>query len=470
MPACRAGRLVPRRQRQRCTSRPRTRWSSASSPGSGDGRFLPAIAVRRDQMASFLVRTAEHLLGRPLPSTPGTFPDDDGNVHEAAIDKVAGAGITAGKSDGSYDPAGLVTPRADGQLPGPHDRRRRPRPPAARPRAAHRCRPGRAAAAGRRRGPDRAQRPGRRHLRRPPGRAAVRAARRRGGRAAAAGRRSPVDGRQEGASAGRPATCRGTRASRTRQLGPAMAPTSSTGSAAPAATAGRLDRLGRRLRRRLDVAGVALGAARRRQRRPPARRPAAGQRGPRAGRRRRRRRRWSWPPSGALSHDPPPSWRAGRRTPRRLPAAATSALGFAGVAAVVGYLEDPGAGNPLVGPPPVDPRPAQPAHGLRRRRPARTASTPAPCGSSATEAPPPSDEVVTWPARGALPVASLIGDTGRWSLSAPASTSARRRSRRRWTAQPVDGRRRAPRRLRRTAARAPSCSRCRARAPTARSR
>ena len=77
--------------------------------GSGNGQFRPGDAVRRDQMASFLVRTAEHLLARQLPSTPGAFPDDDGNVHEAAIDKVAAAGITTGKSDGSYDPSGLVT-------------------------------------------------------------------------------------------------------------------------------------------------------------------------------------------------------------------------------------------------------------------------------------------------------------------------------------------------------------------------
>ena len=55
-------------------------------------------------MASFIAR------GFELPATKQDFfPDDEGNTHEANINRVAAAGIAAGLEDGTYDPEGLVT-------------------------------------------------------------------------------------------------------------------------------------------------------------------------------------------------------------------------------------------------------------------------------------------------------------------------------------------------------------------------
>ena len=54
-------------------------------------RFCPTEPVRRDQMASFLVRSFD------LPGgDPGMFSDIEGNVHEANIDAVDAAGVTLG--------------------------------------------------------------------------------------------------------------------------------------------------------------------------------------------------------------------------------------------------------------------------------------------------------------------------------------------------------------------------------------
>ena len=70
--------------------------------GRGDGTYSPAGPVRRDQMASFLVRAVEHVLDAPLAAGGDPFSDDDGNPHEAAIGKAEEAGITAGLADGRY--------------------------------------------------------------------------------------------------------------------------------------------------------------------------------------------------------------------------------------------------------------------------------------------------------------------------------------------------------------------------------
>ena len=65
--------------------------------------YCPDDDVRRDQMASFLARA----LGLPDSSTDW-FTDDDGNTHEANINKIADAGITLGIGGGLYDPSGSV--------------------------------------------------------------------------------------------------------------------------------------------------------------------------------------------------------------------------------------------------------------------------------------------------------------------------------------------------------------------------
>ena len=66
--------------------------------------YCPSGKVRRDQMASFLARAAN------LPAT-GTdyFTDDEGNTHEANINRIRAAGITTGCTSTTYCPAGLVT-------------------------------------------------------------------------------------------------------------------------------------------------------------------------------------------------------------------------------------------------------------------------------------------------------------------------------------------------------------------------
>lgn len=66
--------------------------------------YCPSDSVRRDQMASFLARALEL-----EDSVTDWFTDDNDNVHEANINKVADAGITLGIGGGLYDPTALVS-------------------------------------------------------------------------------------------------------------------------------------------------------------------------------------------------------------------------------------------------------------------------------------------------------------------------------------------------------------------------
>ncbi|HVM00736.1 MAG TPA: S-layer homology domain-containing protein [Egibacteraceae bacterium] len=74
--------------------------------GTGDGRYAPRMAVRRDQMASFVVRTLQAAGGIdiPAPSDQG-FTDVAGNTHEDAINQLAALGITQGRTPTRYAPA-----------------------------------------------------------------------------------------------------------------------------------------------------------------------------------------------------------------------------------------------------------------------------------------------------------------------------------------------------------------------------
>jgi hypothetical protein len=71
--------------------------------GCAADRFCPNRKVTRAEMATFLDRALE------LPTT-GTdfFTDDDGLVHEAAINRIAAAGITQGCSETRFCPGGRV--------------------------------------------------------------------------------------------------------------------------------------------------------------------------------------------------------------------------------------------------------------------------------------------------------------------------------------------------------------------------
>ena len=72
--------------------------------GCAIGRFCPKDTVKRDQMASFLVR-AYHL---PASSTD-PFTDDEGNQHENQINALAASDITGGCAANRYCPTASVT-------------------------------------------------------------------------------------------------------------------------------------------------------------------------------------------------------------------------------------------------------------------------------------------------------------------------------------------------------------------------
>jgi len=72
--------------------------------GCGGGAFCPGNLVTREQMASFLARA----LGLP-PASTDYFWDDNGSMHEDAINRLAAAGITTGCAGGQYCPAASVT-------------------------------------------------------------------------------------------------------------------------------------------------------------------------------------------------------------------------------------------------------------------------------------------------------------------------------------------------------------------------
>ena len=72
--------------------------------GCGGALYCPSESVSRAQMASFLARA----LGLPDSGTDW-FTDDDGNTHEANINKVAEAGITLGCGGALYCPIDSVS-------------------------------------------------------------------------------------------------------------------------------------------------------------------------------------------------------------------------------------------------------------------------------------------------------------------------------------------------------------------------
>ena len=66
-------------------------------------RYCPTRPVSRAQVASFLARALD------LPeATRDWFGDDAGSIHEDNINRIADAGITLGRADGTFDPDGGV--------------------------------------------------------------------------------------------------------------------------------------------------------------------------------------------------------------------------------------------------------------------------------------------------------------------------------------------------------------------------
>ena len=91
--------------------------------GCGPALYCPTSPVSRGQMASFLSRALQ--LG---PATADHFADDAGSPHEDAINRVASAGIATGRADGTFGPSENVERRqmasfiARGFNVGPTDR------------------------------------------------------------------------------------------------------------------------------------------------------------------------------------------------------------------------------------------------------------------------------------------------------------------------------------------------------------
>jgi hypothetical protein len=72
--------------------------------GCGPDRFCPTLDVSRGQMATFLVRALE-----VEPSDEDRYTDDDGTTHERNIDAIAAAGITVGCGPALFCPSADVT-------------------------------------------------------------------------------------------------------------------------------------------------------------------------------------------------------------------------------------------------------------------------------------------------------------------------------------------------------------------------
>ncbi|MGH2684635.1 MAG: S-layer homology domain-containing protein [Actinomycetota bacterium] len=70
--------------------------------------YSPSAGVTRAQMATFVARLVDRV-GMILPaSPPNAFDDDDGNVHELAINQMAAVGIVSGTGPRQYSPNRFV--------------------------------------------------------------------------------------------------------------------------------------------------------------------------------------------------------------------------------------------------------------------------------------------------------------------------------------------------------------------------
>lgn len=77
--------------------------------GVGDTTFAPGRTVVRAQMATLIVRMLEEA-GFELPADlEDAFDDDDGSVHEQAINKLAALGLVNGSETGEFSPGAPLT-------------------------------------------------------------------------------------------------------------------------------------------------------------------------------------------------------------------------------------------------------------------------------------------------------------------------------------------------------------------------
>lgn len=76
--------------------------------GLGPSTFAPGASVRRDQMATILAQALD-AAGASLPPGPDAFDDDNENMHEANLNRLAAAGLITGTGPRRYDANLLVT-------------------------------------------------------------------------------------------------------------------------------------------------------------------------------------------------------------------------------------------------------------------------------------------------------------------------------------------------------------------------
>ncbi|HWG95038.1 MAG TPA: S-layer homology domain-containing protein, partial [Mycobacteriales bacterium] len=77
--------------------------------GTGERTFAPTAPVTRAQLASYVVRAWAHRTGRTLPPGLDWFDDDDGSVHETAIGQAARAGFLTGTAPRVFTPSATAT-------------------------------------------------------------------------------------------------------------------------------------------------------------------------------------------------------------------------------------------------------------------------------------------------------------------------------------------------------------------------
>jgi hypothetical protein len=75
--------------------------------GTEPGKFAPEVGVGRDQMATFLVNGYQYLSDNDLTASFDYFGDDGESVHQDNINKAAEAGFASGRG-GGYDPYSTV--------------------------------------------------------------------------------------------------------------------------------------------------------------------------------------------------------------------------------------------------------------------------------------------------------------------------------------------------------------------------
>jgi hypothetical protein len=80
----------------------------AVSTGTSSTAYDPGTEVTRAQMARFVANLIDQTGGDLPRDVPDAFRDDDGDLHEESINRLAAAGVVQGVGDGRYAPERLV--------------------------------------------------------------------------------------------------------------------------------------------------------------------------------------------------------------------------------------------------------------------------------------------------------------------------------------------------------------------------